>query len=109
MGGLGLSVGLWVDSAVVVGTPLLAVGGFLDACLSFGSLFASPARASVGDFYANGAEQTAMLIMRAYVPFLQEEGGDNAPVAAEDTEDSDEDREEEDVDNRAHLIQQYFQ
>ncbi|KAJ1128352.1 hypothetical protein NDU88_006731 [Pleurodeles waltl] len=43
--------GLWAGSAIVVGTPLLAVGGFLDACVSFGSLFGGPDRSSVGGFY----------------------------------------------------------
>ncbi|KAJ1097486.1 hypothetical protein NDU88_002604 [Pleurodeles waltl] len=46
---------------------------------------------------------------RSLVPYLQEESGDSAPVAAVDTKDREDEEEEEDVDKRIQIIQQYFQ
>ncbi|KAJ1140458.1 hypothetical protein NDU88_006810 [Pleurodeles waltl] len=50
------------------------------------------------------------LALRHQVPFLQEDGPDGGVVAAVEPVDSDEeDAEEEDIDNRESVIQQYFQ
>ncbi|KAJ1208503.1 hypothetical protein NDU88_003888 [Pleurodeles waltl] len=50
------------------------------------------------------------LALRRQVPFLQEDGPDDGVVAAVDPVDSDEEEvEEEDIDNRDSVIQQYFQ
>ncbi|KAJ1209682.1 hypothetical protein NDU88_005055, partial [Pleurodeles waltl] len=50
------------------------------------------------------------LALRRQVPFLQEDGPDDGVVAAVEPVDSDEEEaEEEDVDNRDSVIQQYFQ
>ncbi|KAJ1193917.1 hypothetical protein NDU88_003213 [Pleurodeles waltl] len=50
------------------------------------------------------------LALRRHVPFLQEEETGDAPVAAVDPVDSeDEEAEDEDVDNRTSVIRQYFQ
>ncbi|KAJ1216993.1 hypothetical protein NDU88_004591 [Pleurodeles waltl] len=50
------------------------------------------------------------LAMRRQVPFLQEDEPGDGRVAAVEAVDSDEEEaEEEDVDNRSTLIQQYFQ
>ncbi|KAJ1198113.1 hypothetical protein NDU88_001957 [Pleurodeles waltl] len=50
------------------------------------------------------------LALRCQVPFLQEDGPDDGVVAAVEPVDSDEEEaEEEDIDNRDSVIQQYFQ
>ncbi|KAJ1089982.1 hypothetical protein NDU88_003122 [Pleurodeles waltl] len=50
------------------------------------------------------------LALRRQVPFLQEDGPDGGVVAALEPVDSeDEEAEEEDMDNRDSVIQQYFQ
>ncbi|KAJ1107251.1 hypothetical protein NDU88_004644 [Pleurodeles waltl] len=50
------------------------------------------------------------LALRRQVPFLQEDGPDGGVVAAVEPVDSDEDdTEDEDIDNRESVIQQYFQ
>ncbi|KAJ1213818.1 hypothetical protein NDU88_001449 [Pleurodeles waltl] len=50
------------------------------------------------------------LALRLQVPFLQEDGPDGGVVAALEPVDSDEkEGEEEDIDNRDSVIQQYFQ
>ncbi|KAJ1139699.1 hypothetical protein NDU88_006066 [Pleurodeles waltl] len=50
------------------------------------------------------------LAIRRHVPFLLEEGTGDAPGAAVDPEDNeDEEAEDEDVDNRTSVICQYFQ
>ncbi|KAJ1151555.1 hypothetical protein NDU88_004335 [Pleurodeles waltl] len=50
------------------------------------------------------------LALRRHVPFLQEDGPDGGVVAAVEPVDSDEEEaEEEDIDNRDSVIQQYFQ
>ncbi|KAJ1217105.1 hypothetical protein NDU88_004700 [Pleurodeles waltl] len=50
------------------------------------------------------------LALRRQVPFLQEDGPDDGVVAAVEPVDSDEEEaEEEDIDNRDSVIQQYFQ
>ncbi|KAJ1143715.1 hypothetical protein NDU88_010020 [Pleurodeles waltl] len=50
------------------------------------------------------------LALRRQVPFLQEDGPDGGVVAAVEPGDSDEEEaEEEDIDNRDSVIQQYFQ
>ncbi|KAJ1141227.1 hypothetical protein NDU88_007562 [Pleurodeles waltl] len=50
------------------------------------------------------------LALRRQVPFLQEDGPDGGVVAAVEPVDSDEEEaEEEDIDNREPVIQQYFQ
>ncbi|KAJ1103761.1 hypothetical protein NDU88_001182 [Pleurodeles waltl] len=50
------------------------------------------------------------LALRRQVPFLQEDGSDDGVVAAVEPVDSDEEEaEEEDIDNRDSVIQQYFQ
>ncbi|KAJ1211089.1 hypothetical protein NDU88_006450 [Pleurodeles waltl] len=50
------------------------------------------------------------LALRRQVPFLQEDGPDGGVVAAVEPVDSDEEEaEEEDIDNRESVIQQYFQ
>ncbi|KAJ1115614.1 hypothetical protein NDU88_003836 [Pleurodeles waltl] len=50
------------------------------------------------------------LALRQQVPFLQEDGPDNGVVAAVEPVDSDEEEaEEEDIDNRDSVVQQYFQ
>ncbi|KAJ1118572.1 hypothetical protein NDU88_006763 [Pleurodeles waltl] len=49
------------------------------------------------------------LALTRVVSYLKEERGDNAAMVAVDTEDSEEEGEEEHVDNRTHMIQQYFQ
>ncbi|KAJ1189143.1 hypothetical protein NDU88_005894 [Pleurodeles waltl] len=51
-----------------------------------------------------------LLALRRQVPFLQEDGPDGGVVAAVEPLDSeDEETEEEDMDNRDSVIQQYFQ
>ncbi|KAJ1157751.1 hypothetical protein NDU88_010451 [Pleurodeles waltl] len=50
------------------------------------------------------------LALRRQVPFLQEDGPEGGLVAAVEAVDSEEDEaEEEDIDNRNNVIQQYFQ
>ncbi|KAJ1091436.1 hypothetical protein NDU88_004562 [Pleurodeles waltl] len=50
------------------------------------------------------------LALRRQVPFLQEDGPDDSVVAAVEPVDSDEEEaEEEDIDNKDSVIQQYFQ
>ncbi|KAJ1178217.1 hypothetical protein NDU88_003464 [Pleurodeles waltl] len=50
------------------------------------------------------------LALQPQVPFLQEDGPDDGVVAAVEPVDSDEEEaEEEDIDNRESVIQQYFQ
>ncbi|KAJ1215487.1 hypothetical protein NDU88_003095 [Pleurodeles waltl] len=50
------------------------------------------------------------LALRRQVPFLQEDGPDGGVVAAvEPVESEDEEAEEDDIDNRNTVIQQYFQ
>ncbi|KAJ1115774.1 hypothetical protein NDU88_003996 [Pleurodeles waltl] len=50
------------------------------------------------------------LVLRRQVPFLQEYGPAGGLVAAVEPVDSEEEEaEEEDIDNRSNIIQQYFQ
>ncbi|KAJ1118364.1 hypothetical protein NDU88_006556 [Pleurodeles waltl] len=50
------------------------------------------------------------LALQCQVPFLQEDGPDGGIVAAvEPVESEDEEAEEDDIDNRNTVIQQYFQ
>ncbi|KAJ1131365.1 hypothetical protein NDU88_009702 [Pleurodeles waltl] len=78
-----------------------------DACMDVGVVTASEGRVVIGVMVMEAVDVD---VGHAGVPFLQEDEAGDGRVAAVEPVDSEEDEaEDEDVDNRTAIIQQYFQ
>ncbi|KAJ1192609.1 hypothetical protein NDU88_001916 [Pleurodeles waltl] len=85
----------------------LLKAGFRGLHMTGGSLFYSPKKVCQ---IIVACCMLHNLALQQQVPFVQEEGPDGGVVAAVEPVDSDEEKaEEEDIDNRDSVIQQYFQ